>query len=234
MIHVVVSGATRGIGRAIAEKFVRNGAHICACARSETDLQVLHDDLKRINPHAHINCFSANVADKKQVLAFGDFVKKKFNQIDVLVNNAGVFLSGQLHDEPDGQMEYLMQVNFFSAYHLTRALLPQMIAQQSGHIFNICSIASFMAYPKGGAYAATKFALLGFSRSLREELKPYQIKVTAVMPGATLTQSWSSTDLPASRFMPPDDIASIIWHTYSLSPRSVVEDIVIRPMLGDI
>jgi NAD(P)-dependent dehydrogenase (short-subunit alcohol dehydrogenase family) len=91
-----------------------------------------------------------------------------------------------------------------------------------------------MAYPNGGSYAISKFALLGFSRCLRAELKEYGIRVTAVMPGATLTDSWAGTSYPNDRFMPPEDVAEMVFSAYSLSTRSVVEDIIIRPQLGDL
>jgi hypothetical protein len=91
-----------------------------------------------------------------------------------------------------------------------------------------------MAYPQGGSYSISKYALLGFSKSLREELKSYNIKVTAVMPGATLTDSWKDSELPEERFIPAEDIASIIYNTTLLSDRTVVEDIIIRPQAGDI
>ena len=98
----------------------------------------------------------------------------------------------------------------------------------------MCSIASIKAYPNGASYAMTKFALLGFSKVLREELKQHGIRVTAVMPGATLTDSWAGVDLPKDRFMTAEDVADIVYGTYALSPRSVVEEIIIRPQLGDI
>jgi len=91
-----------------------------------------------------------------------------------------------------------------------------------------------MAYSNGGSYAISKFAMLGFSKCLREELKKFRIRVTAVMPGATMTNSWAGSDLPDERFMPAEDIAETIFAAYSLSGRSVVEEIVIRPQLGDI
>jgi hypothetical protein len=98
----------------------------------------------------------------------------------------------------------------------------------------MCSIASFTAYKNGGSYAITKFALLGFSKSLREELKESGIRVTAVMPGATLTSSWEGVELPEERFMKPEDVAEVIFNAYFISERSVVEEIIIRPQLGDI
>jgi hypothetical protein len=98
----------------------------------------------------------------------------------------------------------------------------------------MCSIASIKAYPNGGSYAISKFALLGLSKVLREELKPFGIKVTAILPGATKTASWDGVDLPDDRFMMAEDIAETVFAAYSLSSRSVVEEILIRPQLGDI
>jgi short-subunit dehydrogenase len=128
----------------------------------------------------------------------------------------------------------MMNANMYSAYYMTRSLVPKMKANKSGHIFNMCSIASFKAYANGGSYAISKFAMLGFSKCLREELKADGIRVTAVMPGATKTASWDGVDLPESRFMPVEDVADSIYSAWSLSTRSVVEEIVIRPQLGDL
>jgi short-subunit dehydrogenase len=98
----------------------------------------------------------------------------------------------------------------------------------------MCSIASIKAYPNGGSYAISKFALLGFSKVLREELKEYGVRVTAVLPGATRTASWDAIDLPEDRFMRAEDVAETVFSAYSISERSVVEEIIIRPQLGDI
>jgi short-subunit dehydrogenase len=128
----------------------------------------------------------------------------------------------------------MINSNVYSAYYITRGLAKQMVASQSGHIFNMCSIASIKAYPNGGSYAISKFALLGFSKVLREELKDKGIRVTAILPGATRTSSWDGVDLPDERFMKSEDVAETIFSAYSLSKRSVVEEILIRPQLGDI
>jgi short-subunit dehydrogenase len=109
-----------------------------------------------------------------------------------------------------------------------------MKSAKSGHIFNICSIASIQAYPNGGSYAISKFAMLGFSKCLREELKEFGIRVSAIMPGATKTASWEGVDIPDDRFMKAEDIAETIYAAYILSSRSVVEEIIIRPLLGDL
>ncbi len=165
---------------------------------------------------------------------FSEAIIQLGTPVHLLINNAGVFVPGQIHTEPKGVFEQTMHTNVFGVYHLTRALLPGMIAQRSGHIFNVCSTASITAYVNGGSYCVSKFALLGMSKVLREELKPHNIRVTSVLPGATLTASWEGTDLPPYRFMPPEDVAEAILAAYRLSARTVVEELVLRPQLGDI
>jgi NADP-dependent 3-hydroxy acid dehydrogenase YdfG len=174
------------------------------------------------------------MSDKAQVQAFAGHISEHWHKVEILVNNAGTFIPGQIINEPDGILEKLIDTNLYSAYHMTRALLPGMIKLKHGHIFNMCSIASLNAYANGGSYSISKFALLGFSKSLREELKPHNIKVTSLMPGATLTDSWAGVDLPESRFMQAEDIAKLISDIYHLSANTVIEEVVLRPVLGDI
>jgi short-subunit dehydrogenase len=150
------------------------------------------------------------------------------------VNNAGYFIPGEISTEPEGTLESMIHANLYSAYHTTRGLVQAMKDKKSGHIFNMCSIASIKAYSNGGSYAISKFALLGFSKCLREELKEFGIRVTAILPGATRTASWDESDEPEERFMKPEDVADTIYSGYALSGRSVVEEIIIRPQLGDL
>ena len=152
----------------------------------------------------------------------------------MLINNAGSFMASNVYNEEDGILEEMIASNLYSAYYLTRALLPIMIAQKSGHIFNICSVASLKAYENGGSYSISKFALLGFSKNLRQELMPFHIKVTAVLPGATMSSSWADSNIDENRIMQSTDISNIIWQVNQLSPQAVVEEIIMRPMLGDL
>jgi short-subunit dehydrogenase len=174
------------------------------------------------------------MAVKSKVEEFAAFIRSLKRPVEVLINNAGFFIPGEITTEKDGTLESMIEGNLYSAYFMTRGIVDEMKERKSGHIFNMCSIASLKAYANGGSYAVSKFAMLGFSKCLREELKPFSIRVTSVMPGATKTASWEGTDLPDERFMMVEDIAEIVYATYSLSARSVVEDIVIRPQLGDI
>lgn len=228
---LVITGGTKGIGRAIIKKFINSGFDVATCARNANDLKSLKMEFGK---SGEMHTLAADMSIKSQVVEFIDFVTKLNKPIDVLVNNAGYFLPGEVSTEPDGNLEAMMKVNLYNPYYLTRGIVPLMKHVNAGHIFNMCSVASFMAYKNGGSYAITKFALLGFSKCLREELKEFGIRVTSVMPGATMTESWEGTDLPESRFMPAEDIANMVYATCSLSSRSVVEEIVIRPQLGDI
>lgn len=193
----------------------------------------MRSDLESRFPGVSLFTMRADLSQKSDVIAFAEAVKKQAIP-DVLVNNTGVFLPGSIHSEPEGNFELLMQTNLYSAYYLTRAFTAEMIARKSGHIFSIGSIAGLTAYANGGSYAISKWAMLGFTKCLRQELKDYQIKVTSVMPGATYTDSWQEADIPESRFMKASDVAEAVWSAYNLSPYSVVEEIVIRPQLGDL
>ena len=231
---LVVSGATRGIGRAISERFANEGYNLAGCARTDKDIQSMGEHFSMVFPKVNCDLEKADLSSLIDVSRFGEFVKGLKKDVDVLVNNAGYFLPGQINNEPPGTLESMMSANLYSAYHLTRALLPAMIKAKKGHIFNICSTASITPYINGGSYCIAKHALLGFSRVLREELKPHNIKVTAVLPGATLTSSWEGTDLPEDRFMKPEDVAQIIYDISRMSPNTVTEEILLRPQLGDI
>jgi short-subunit dehydrogenase len=231
---IVVTGGTKGIGRAIIEKFSSHGFDVATCSRSQSDLDSLKVRLQKLDNTTNTFIQRADMSEKTGVKLFCEFVKKLNRPIDVLVNNAGHFLPGEIVTEPEGTLENMINANVYSAYYTTRGIVPQMKVDRKGHIFNMCSIASFMAYPNGGSYAISKFALLGFSKCLREELKNFGIRVTAVMPGATKTASWDGVDIPEERFIKAEDVADTVYAAYALSGRSVVEELVIRPQLGDI
>ena len=233
-MNAIITGASQGIGKAIAEKLAENGCHLALCSRSIEKLAALKMDLSQAYPNINIYVESVDVSNKAAVIKFASNALKEFKNIDFLINNAGTFIPGSICNEEDGNMEKMIETNLYSAYHLSKAIVPSMIKQKKGHIFNMCSIASQMAYDNGGSYSISKFALLGFSKCLREEMKPHNVKVTHLMPGATRTPSWDGVDLPDERFIPAKDIAEIVWSTYTLSQSTNIEDIVVRPQLGDI
>lgn len=230
----VVTGGSQGIGHALIKKLAKEGFSIATCARHSAPLEELSKEILADYPEVTFMHQTVDVGKHHEVVSFAQAVQNMDIPVALLVNNAGVFIPGQIHTEEVGVFEQTMHTNVFGPYYLTRALVGDMIARQEGHIFNLCSTASVTAYTNGGAYCISKFALLGMSKVLREELKPHGVRVTSVLPGATLTQSWAGTELPEERFMPADDIAETILAAYHLSKRSVVEEVLLRPQLGDI
>lgn len=232
--NIVVTGASKGMGKAIAAAFAAAGANLFLCARNAAQLNKTVAEIQQEYPDVTVHSTTADLSVKAEAIAFGNWIYKQVAAIDILVNNAGAFLPGSVHNETDGMLEQMIQTNLYSAYHLTRTLLPAMMEHKQGSIFNICSIASLQAYSNGGSYSISKFALMGFSKNLREELKPYNIKVAAVYPGAVLTDSWGNYDNSHHRIMEATDIAAMIVAACKLSAGAVMEDIILRPQLGDL
>jgi len=238
-MNVVITGASKGIGKAIAAAFAETGAHLLLCARNETALYNTVAELQTRFPSSTIQAKVVDLAVKEAAVEFGNWVLSLLQQtpsgkLDILVNNAGTFLPGSIHEEPDGHLETMMNTNLYSAYHLTRTLVPHLVAARQGLIVNLCSIASLHAYPNGGSYSISKFALMGFGKNLREELKPHQVKVMNIYPGAVMTDSWGDFDNTSGRIMEASDISAMVLAAAKLSPQAVVEDIVLRPLLGDV
>jgi short-subunit dehydrogenase len=232
-MNIIITGASKGIGYAIAEIFAAHGHDLYVTSKTADALELAVATLKKQYPNVKIESMPADLSQKAEVTNFAHWCLAKTIPT-ILINNAGYFVPGKLQDEADGQLQDQLNTNLFSAYHLTRALLPSMIENKAGHIFNICSIASLAAYENGGAYSISKFALLGFSKNLRLELKDKGIKVTAVCPGAVFTNSWAGSGVDPKRIMEASDIAKMIYAASQLSPQAVVEDIVMRPQLGDL
>lgn len=230
---ILVTGGTKGIGRAIMERFAREGYDVYTCARNAADLASMQQEFSEKYPTLRLFTMQADLSNMEEVKTFAKAVKSEVIP-DILVNNTGVFLPGSIYNEPEGNLELMMQTNLFSAYHLTRAFANEMIARKSGHVFSIGSIAGITAYANGGSYAISKWAMLGFTKCLRQELKEFNIRVTSILPGATFTASWEGVELPVERFMKAEDVAEAVWGAYNLSAFSVVEEMIIRPQLGDL
>jgi short-subunit dehydrogenase len=233
-MKIVITGASRGLGLSMAEAFAAEGHDLLITSRNEIKLYHALESLMSRFPDQVIKAKAFDLGSKKGAVDFGNWVLALGVVPDVLINNAGTFEPGKVIDEPDGQLEHMLQVNMLSAYHLTRVFLPALILRKSGHIINISSIAGLQAYPDGGSYSISKFALSGFSKNLREELKPYSVKVTCIYPGAVYTDSWAASGVEPERIMKASDIADIIVQITKLSPQADVEELVIRPLAGDL
>ncbi|MEP6949137.1 MAG: SDR family oxidoreductase [Ginsengibacter sp.] len=233
-MNIVITGASKGMGKALAVKFATQENKIYICARNEKDLANTVKEMREKNHAAVIEYFAADLSGRASAVRFTDWLLARGVTADILINNAGLFIPGSIYNEEEGTLERMIAVNLYSAYYVTRALLPPMMKNKAGHIFNMCSIASLKAYSNGGSYSISKHALMGLSKNLREELKPYNIKVTTVYPGAVYTSSWEGSGVEPSRIMQVNDIAEMIYAASLLSPQACVEDIVIRPQQGDL
>ena len=231
---LVITGGSKGIGRSIILKFAKMNFDIITCSRNLDDLSKLKEDVNKESKTVSVNFIQSDLSKEKECQNFIDYVKSFKRNLDLLVNNVGIFSPGKIYNEDEGILKRMINTNLYSNYHISRGLIPSMLSRKKGHIFNICSIASKIAYSNGGSYCVSKFALYGMSLCLREELKDKGIKVTSVLPGATLTSSWDGSEFDKNRFVQPNDIAESIFSIYNMSSGSTVEEIIIRPQLGDI
>ncbi len=226
--NIIITGITKGIGLAIAKKFFQNNFHVIGCSSQLENVQ----NLKTEFPEMEL--YTVDMKNEQEIKNFVNTISQNHKQIEILVNNAGKFIPGQIHAEKNEVFQEMIAVNLNSAYFMTKETLPLMLPFKHGTIFNICSTASITPYINGGSYCISKYALMGLTKVLREEMKDFNIRVTAILPGATLTNSWAGTDLNEDRFIGAADLAELIFTTYSLPQTSVVEELLVRPILGDI
>lgn len=227
-MNAIVTGATRGIGKAIALKLAETGYNLALCSRSKDELEKMAEELRYTN--ARIFTYQADCSIKEEVYGFCSAVQQEFESIDVLVNNAGMYLPGMVLDEADEQFENQIKLNLNAVYYLSKFFGKMMREQGKGHIFNISSIAGRQIVENAGSYSVTKAALLSLNNVFREELSKYNVKVTAILPGSTLTSSWEGTTIPHERFVQPDDIAKTIHTILNLSSGVNVDEVTIKPL----
>lgn len=232
-MNVIITGANKGIGKAIAIRFAAAGHDLLLCARNAEMLDETAKEISREYVGISVKFMRADLSKKEEVISFANWCLQQ-GVPGILVNNAGIYLPGNAIDEADGFLEMMMNTNLYSAYHLTRKIVPAMMQHGKGHIFNICSIASLAAYDGGGGYSISKFAMNGFTKNLRHELKLHGVKVTGVFPGAVLTDSWSNFDNSNNRIMEARDIAEMVYTATTLTAQAVVDDIIITPQLGEL
>lgn len=235
----IVTGASSGIGEATATALARAGAKICLVARREDRLKALSEQIENEGLPKPIH-FVTDVSDQKQIEHAVSETLKKFDQIDILINNAGVMYLGPVDGANPDDWKRMFDINVLGLMYCTRSVLPSMKKQQSGHIVNISSVSGKIVSARSAAYSATKFAVGAFSEGLRQEVTPHKIRVTTIQPGAVATEltdhithpetqksviDWVSTMTALSS----EDIANAILYAVG-QPKSVaVNEILIRP-----
>ncbi|MHB1178830.1 MAG: SDR family NAD(P)-dependent oxidoreductase [Daejeonella sp.] len=233
-MNAIVTGATKGIGRALVMHLAANNYNVALCARNAREVQNFIDDLHGAYPQRRFYGQAADLENSDDVKSFADFALGSLQTVDVLINNAGLFIPSGLMEEEKSALERQMQVNVYAPHYLSKFFAAGMISHGKGHIINICSIAGVKPLVSSASYSITKAALLSLTKILREELLLSGVGVTAVLPGATMTASWAGTSLPAERLIAADDIAKAVLTCLSLSNGANVDEIIIRPLKGDL
>ena len=231
---VLITGASQGIGAAIAQAFAEEmpGTRLALVARTEKKLEDVAERCRQRGAEAEV--FPCDVAYDDAVAHMAGKVKETMGVPDVLVNNAGSFAPGGVLEMSPVDFRRQVDVNLTSAFLVTHAFLKEMVERASGDVFFTASVASIVGYPRSVAYGAAKHGLLGMARALRAETQEMGIRVVSLLPGATYTDSWAASGLPAERFMPPEDLARLAVAIHQMSGRTVVEEVLMRPQLGDV
>ncbi len=231
---VLITGASQGIGAAIAKIFAKeiHGVRLVLIARHAKKLAAVARTCTQLGAKA--DCFACDVSDEAAVAAMAEAVARRFGAVDVVINNAGAFVTAPFAKTSLADFDRMIATNLRSAFLVTRAFLPAMLKRKHGDIFFMSSIAGIRAYPNGAAYGAAKFGVTGLAKTLRVETLKAGIRVCCVHPGATWSPSWSASGVKPERIMPAKDVARAFLDVYRLSRRTVVEEIILRPQLGDV
>ncbi|WP_255486554.1 SDR family oxidoreductase [Mucilaginibacter sp. SP1R1] len=234
MKNALITGSTKGMGRAISISFANEGLNVAICSRNEQELLKFKDELHIINPNIKVFAQVADGSNKLQLLKFAADAQQELGFIDVVVNNLGMFSPSSILDDADDALQHQINTNLMPTYELYRYFGKTMIAARKGYFFNICSVAALNPIPQAGTYSVTKYALLGLTKVMRLEMQDHGVKVTAIIPGSTLTDSWKDAVVDKDTMVLPEDIASAIINVYKMSAGANVDEMIIKPAPGQL
>lgn len=223
----IITGASKGIGKAIAEHYAREGARLVISARHREMLQKTEDELK--SKGAECTAVVADMANEGDVKNLIKTASNSFGRIDVIVNNAGIGMFKPVSEMTTEEYDRLFNVNMRGTFIASREVLKYMIRQNDGVIINIASLAGKNAVENGAAYAATKWAMLGFGKSLMLEVRKYNIRVVTICPGSVDTDFSFSSSPNRDKVLKPEDVAEAAVLAASLPARAMMSEIDLRP-----
>ncbi len=231
---VWVTGASTGIGKEMASEFSKAGYIVVVSARRKSRLVRIASEIKYVEREA--SAFVCNIMSERSIQITAKRIREKYGSIDVLINNAGVTVFKSFMETKTFDYDNVIDTNLRGAFLCMKFVLPQMIRNKKGHIVNILSVAANTAFENSAVYSASKAGLLAMSNGLREEVRRYNIKISNILPGAVETPMWDSRSRQRykNRMMNPVDIAKIVVEICKQPRKVAIEDIIVRPVKGDI
>lgn len=227
----VVTGAGRGIGRAVALALAQAGADVVLAARTRAEIDSVATQIQRLGRQTlAVEC---NVCDSASVRKLVSSAVQRLKRIDILVNSAGSFQVRSIEETDETTWDAILDTNLKGTYLVTRAALTQL-KRRRGHVFNLVSIAGRTVFPGNAAYCASKWGTLGFTNVLREEMRPHGVRVTSLLPGAVDTDLWSGVpgNWDRKRMLSPETVARLVVHVCAQPPDTTTDEVVLTPTRG--
>ncbi|RYY36006.1 MAG: SDR family oxidoreductase [Sphingobacteriaceae bacterium] len=234
MKNALITGATKGMGRAITIALAKQGINVSICSRNAEELATFKAELQQIAPQITVLTTVADCSIKAELINFAEFTEKNMGFIGIIVNNVGMYKHVPILEDDDESFQKQVNTNLMPAYELYRFFGKRMVSVGEGHIFNICSVASLQPIAVAGVYSVTKYALLGLNKVMKLEMEPHGVKVTAIIPGSTLTDSWKGMEVDPNQMVLPEDIAEAITMILNMSIGANVDEMIIKPAGGQL
>jgi 3-oxoacyl-[acyl-carrier protein] reductase len=225
--NALITGASRGIGLAIAHRLGQMGARIAICARDARNLELASANLSREGIQNF--AIAADVSRADQVSALIEKVTKQLGALDILVNNAGIGRFAPVHQFTEADWDSMLDTNLKGVFLVSRAVIPAMISRGHGHIINISSLAGKNSFAGGSVYCASKWGLLGLTYSMAEDLRSHGIRVAAICPGSVNTDFSPHEGKSAAKMLQPDDVAHAVAMILTEAPQSFISEVLLRP-----
>jgi NAD(P)-dependent dehydrogenase (short-subunit alcohol dehydrogenase family) len=223
----LITGASRGIGLAIAEKLGTLGVRLSLCARHEAPLNAAADQLRRAG--VEVVTLPADVTREADVSTAVARTNTTLGEINILVNNAGIGLFRPVHEVSEAEWNTVLDTNLKGVFLASRAVVPQMIRRRSGDIVNIASLAGKNAFAGGGVYCASKWGLLGLTYCMAEDLRSHGIRVFSICPGSVATEFSPHSGKDPNRMLQACDVAHAVAMVLTAAPGSFLSEVLLRP-----